>query len=180
MRSSEYNWQYTGDVSPEEYGGKWFRRVGKRVYQVIELTNMDEACGPDNHGSDRYVVELSLVDLNTIPQKGQTSALRCCGQENEALSDSWLAVCCFEYGCQAPLESWSGNAFGKLLRQARASAHALKQDANTLADRLEQPVNKIGSTAREYMNGDINSAILRGLERGDRNAEILAKMGVLR
>ncbi len=169
-------WQYTGDVSPESYGGKWFRRVGHGAYQVIELTNMDEACGRDNEGHDTYCVELSLVDLNEIPDAEQQCAIRSCGMENEILSHAWLAVACYEYGCKAPLESWSGNAYGKLLRQARSMAHALKRDAAALAERMERPVNRLGSTAEEYMRGDLDSAMMRGVASGDPTAELIAKI----
>lgn len=169
-------WQYTGDVSPEEYGGKWFRCVGARTYQFIELTNMDEACGRDNEGRPTYVVELSLVDLNAIPEDSQTSALECCGQEDETLEDAWLAVCCYEYGCKAPLESWEGNGFSKLLRAARSEAHKLARDASELADRMERKVNRLGSTAAEYMAGDITSAMLRGVAEGNPEAELMLKL----
>ncbi len=174
-------WQYTGDVSPESYGGKWFRHVSPGVYQVIELTNMDEACGRDNEGSDTYVVELSLVDLASIDTATQASAMHSCGPDDESeLTDDWRAVVCYEYGCKAPLDSWSGNAYSKLLKIARSEAHKLTRDAAELAKRMEKPVNAIGSTAAEFMVGDIQSAILRGLAEGDPKAEIMAKMGMLR
>lgn len=44
---------------------------------------------------------------------------------------------------------------------------------------MSKEVNKIGSTAEEFQAGDINAAILRGLATGDKNAEIMAKMGML-
>ncbi len=170
-------WAYTGDVSPEDYGGKWYRRVAPGTYQVIELTNMDDACGRDNEGHDPYVVELSLVDLTTIPLDVQHSAMRSCGID-EVIPQDHLAIVCYEHGCKAPLESWSGRAWSKLLRAARSEAHALARDASALAERMDRPVNAIGSTATEYMHGDVTSAILRGVAVGDPAAELMLRMGV--
>lgn len=120
-------WQYAGDVGPEDHGGKWFRRTTGRQYQVIELTNMDEACGRDNEGHPTYLVELSLVDLDAIDASTLASAVRSCGpdpSEADELTDAWRAVICHDYGCAAPLESWEGDAWGRLIRLARGAARA--------------------------------------------------------
>lgn len=173
------NWQYTGDVNPQGHGGKWFRRTTGRQYQVIELTNMDDACGRDNEGRPTYVVELSLVDLDAIGTEQQAQALRSCGPDDgEELPDAWLAVVCYEYGCKAPLESWEGNGSTRMLRDARRAAHALKLDSAELEERMERSVNRIGSTAREYMTGDLDSAMWRGVSNADPNAELMAKLGM--
>lgn len=173
-------WQFAGDVSWSDYGGKWFRRTTGRRFQVIELTNMNDAVGErDNEGYDTYVVGLSLVDLDAISADQQASAIRSCGPDDAAeLTDAWRAVVCYEFGCKAPLDSWSGNGYSKLLRAARSAAHALKRDALALTERLSRPVNKIGSTAAEYMIGDIRSAVLRGVSEGNPAAELMLKLGV--
>ena len=41
---------------------------------------------------------------------------------------------------------------------------------------LEKPVNRIGSSAREFMTGDFTSAMQRGCESGDPSARLMAKM----
>ncbi len=41
---------------------------------------------------------------------------------------------------------------------------------------MDRPVNKIGSTAREYARGDTNSALMRGLAKDDKTSEIIAVM----
>lgn len=187
MKDKSKQWNYTGDVSPESYGGKWYRRTHDRVWQVIELTNMDDACGHDNEGHDTYVVELSLVDLDAIPIAHQERAWECCGYElpttgsdheiDNTLRTEMTAIACYEYGCKAPLESWSGNGYTKLLRLARSAAKQLLDEAS-LQERMTRTVNKIGSTAREYMTGDLSSAILRGVSEGDPTAELMLKLGV--
>lgn len=158
-----------------DYGGKNFRQSGNRQFQVVELINMDEACGRDNEGQPKYIVELRLVDLAAISEATLKSALDSCGWEKMDQSDLCLAECCDSYGAHAPLESFSGNNAHKLLRQAYKAANALL-DESALEEQLERPVNKIGSSAREFMNGDFMSAIQRGCESGNQDARIMAKM----
>ncbi len=172
-------WTYSGDVNWNDYGGKWFRHTTGKQYQVIEFTNMNEACERDNDGHDPYVVELSLVDLDVISTEQQKSALRSCGPGDDTeITEPWIALLCYEYGCRAPLESWSGGNAHKMLRAARALAHLLAKDSRELAERMDRPVNAIGSTAAEYMTGDMLSGILRGVAEGDPKAELMLKIGV--
>lgn len=173
-------WQYTGDVDALSYGGKWIRETSSGVFQIIRLDNMDEACGRDNEGQSRYHVDLSVVDLNAIPAKTIEDARESCGATGEVPS-MWVAEACHSYGASALMwQDGSDNAH-KLLRAARSEAHALARDAAALAERMDRPVNKIGSTAAEMMRGDIDSAINRGLA-ADAGTEphtvatILAKM----
>jgi len=167
-------WQYSGDVNMLDYGGKNFRQTGPRQFQFVELINMDDACGRDNEGQPKYAVALHLVDLDSIPEKTIKSALECCGQE-WLENDILLAECCDSYGAHAPLENWSGNNAHKLLRLAYKAANALL-DESALEAAMERPVNKIGSSAREFMTGDIFSPLQRGCESGNQDARIMAKM----
>jgi hypothetical protein len=96
-------------------------------------------------------------------------------EKEEAPSDEILAECCDSYGCHAPLQSWQGNNARQLMRQAYRLADELTDSAK-LETRLERPVNKIGSTAREFMAGDFNSAMARGCESSDPTARLMAKM----
>lgn len=157
-----------------DYGGTNSRCIGKRQFQFVELINMDDACGHDNTGG-KYAVELRLVDLDAISTANIQSALGCCGQEHEQPSDEILAECCNEYGCHAPLGSWSGNNARKLMAQAYKLANELADPAK-LESALDKPVNKIGSTAREVMAGDFTTALQRGCESGNQDARIMAKM----
>lgn len=168
-------WQYSGDVNMLDYGGKNIRCSGNRQFQIVELINMDEACGRDNEGQPKYVVELRLVDLNALSADTIKSAKQFWGQEADEMPDAMLAECCDSYGAHAPLESFSGNNAHKLLRQAYKAANELLDESN-LESALEKPVNKIGSSAREFMNGDFTSAMVRGCESGNVDARIMAKM----
>lgn len=176
MKSTQ--WHTFGDINPNEYGGGFWRLVSDRAFQFIELTNMDEACGSDNEGQPRYVVELSMVDLKAIPQSELDAAVRSCGTETEAskASDPDMAYTVWQYGLRAPLGSWSGNNAHKLLRAAKSRAHELRNDAAELAEQMAAPVNAIGSTAAEFMRGDINAAMARGIQEGRTDARIMGKM----
>jgi hypothetical protein len=96
-------------------------------------------------------------------------------EQEQSLTDGALAECCDSYGVHAPLGSWQGNNARNLLRQAYRLANELL-DGEALESQLEKPVNKIGSTAREFMAGDIFSALQRGVESGKPDARIMAKM----
>lgn len=176
-------WQYTGDVNMLDYGGKNFRRSGKRQFQFVELINMDEACGRDNRGQPKYHVELRLVDLDAVPAKEQQRAMESCGYktklDNEGddipPDDLFLAEMCDSHGVHAPLGQWNGNNARAMLRTAYREAQCLLEP-DALERKLDQPVNKIGSTAREFMAGDTFSAVQRGCESGDPSARIMAKM----
>lgn len=177
-------WVCVGDVDPAGYGARWFRAVSVPsenrfgLWQVIELTNMDEACGRDNEGRSRYVVELSEVCLYEIdPRDGA----QCCGLDltDRDLPAGAIVEACHSYGARAPMGSWEGNNAWALLREARAEAN--RQDARNGANiyrgmMLARPVNAIGSTAQEYMRGDIYSPIARGVAAGDPKAGLMAKL----
>jgi hypothetical protein len=176
----------TGDVNWQTYGGKWYRKASEGQYHIIELTNMDECCGRDNEGQPTYCVDLSLIDLTEIPVDAMTSALCSCGLEDRPLNlnawDTWtendrlmLVECLHSYGTKAPLWQDSGNAYAPLLQQARAESHALDND-EAMTAALDRPVNRLGSTAAEFMRGDLDSALLRGLIAGNQEARLVAKI----
>jgi hypothetical protein len=138
-------------------------RIG--LFQFIEVIDMDDACGSDNEGHPRYVCELSEVFL---PECDVRAAKDCCGwddaRDGSECVPLHLAEMCFQYGAKAPMGSWSGNGIDRLLRAARKEANQLdaRNGVNILrAMKLNMPVNAIGSTALEYMRGDINAALTR-------------------
>lgn len=176
-------WLYSGDVDTLEYGGKWYRDVSipeenrHGLWQFIEITNMDEACGRDNEGRPTYVVEFSEVNLQTADVE---RAWESCGWNSEGPHEPCeMAEACHSYGCKAPLGSWEGNSAGKLLQQAKREASDLDPRNGSNIGRvlaLKRPVNAIGSTAEEYSQGNIEPAIRRGLARGDAKAQLMAKL----
>src|SRR6185437_2113302 len=74
-----------------------------------------------------------------------------------------LVEACVSYGHAQPLDSSSGNTRPANVRaNARRIAESLMRDMVKLESALDRPVNRIGSTAREYGRGDINAALFRG------------------
>lgn len=145
----------SGDVNYVDYGGTWYRRVGKGRYHVMELMNWQEVCGSDAP-PERYNVALSEVDLLAMTPTMRMDALRSCGLEGE---DSELAVLAahYQYGHKAPLGQWDGNNYLELMKEARTLSAEL-DDPRVHERYMQRPVNAIGSTAREYMQGDLSSA----------------------
>ena len=182
----------TGDVNFTDYGGKWWRSVGDRRFHVLELSNMDDLCGKDNAGQPPYLLELTEVDLDTADLEG---ALRSCGfvQRDGAIVneydgaivaegkdvDAVLVEAVHGYGQKAPLHSVASRNWRRAFAEARRESYLLTKDAERYERVMERPVNRIGSTAREYQAGDIDSAILRGLDEGRPEAELMARIGML-
>jgi hypothetical protein len=180
-------------VREDDTNYKEVRKVGPRQYQFITMTDMVDACGRDASKDEPFVWELYLVDLDVIPRDVQESAAKCCdldswfpphiGEGHEKLDDTLrremaVAECCHDYGAKAPLGMWSGKSGvkgGKLHREARREASQLLAP-KALAKAMARPVNGIGSTATEFMAGDIFSAMQRGAESGDPKARLMAKV----
>ncbi len=157
-------------------GGKYVRRVGTGRYHIIEWTDMDDACGSDNEGHPRYVVELSEVDVTATPAETLQSAIESCGWEGIPDNPEAQAETLHSYGARAPLHSGSGNNLRKIMRKARAASLELTEDPDVYDEAMSRPVNALGSTAREFMQGDINSAMVRGIQQGDASEETLDRV----
>lgn len=86
-----------GDVNWLDYGGKWVSQKlnnGEFDYWlVLELTNMDDACGRDNEGKDRYNVSLSCVSPGEAGPENIAKAKNCCGWEDGAPSLPQVSRC---------------------------------------------------------------------------------------
>ncbi len=175
----------TGDINWSDYGGKFWRRVAKGAgptegrFHVIEVINWNEH---ENDPEWTYHVELSEVDLDATSDKQLDDALRSCYGEADALSvegDPNAAQIKVEalhgYGSRAPLWDRSGNNINKLMKEARAESARL-DDPAAHEEAMNRPVNKLGSTAREYAQGDIYSAMTRGVSKGEASAKLMAKI----
>lgn len=186
-----------GDVSWEDYGGRWAKRARDGSWYMIEFTNMYDACGERDCKRDRqdqYVCEVSRVDLAdlsdaTIKSSLDCAGLRClamgiCNDRGDCIApvvdtqryERVLVEACASYGAKQPLESFSGRVRPANVRaNARRAAEALMRDAKALAVKLDAPVNKLGATAREYARGEIMPALER-LPEGDATKRIFSKM----
>lgn len=164
----------TGDVNFSEYGGKWYRKGPTGTYHIIELINMWEATGEVNQ--DKYVVELSEIDLSRVPQKTVKDALTCCGIESWTAGELTTVEAISSYMGGAPMGQWHGGNYRQLLSEAKRESRRLERDHVYHASQMQRPVNRLGSTAVEYAAGDLNSALVRGIAAGDKSARIIGKM----
>ncbi len=140
--------------------------LGGRKYLVLEILASETW---KNGG--KFWVQLDLVDLDEVSADIVRSAKDCYGCEDEAPEELALVEMLHGYGAKAPL--FSAQAVGRVVARRLGRSEARKLDIDEAMDR---PVNKIGSTAREYMNGDFKSAVYRGIQEGRQDARIMAKM----
>lgn len=157
------------------------RRIEGSQFHFISVTDMDDACGKDNEGRPRYLVELCEVDLDAIPSTTIEAAKKCCGltppfnrQENP--SDLAIAEACLQYGAKAILFSQDTNSRVRGIRAASKESYILQKDIDKHTTAMNRVVNQLGSTAREFMQGDLDSATIRGIVAKNSKAELCAKM----
>jgi len=176
-------WHFlTGDVNWSTYSGSWYRHISGRQYHVIELINLIDAMGDDAECT--YDVSLKLIDLDTVPEKELDDALSSMGLDDETFArvfegddaDIGFVEALASYGLFAPMGEWGGNNRRILMRQAKSESGRLANDSNYLQSQLARPVNRLGSTALEFSTGDMDSALIRGIEAGDKIARIMGKM----
>lgn len=160
------------DVCWEEHGGTWARKAQDGSWYVIRFENMAEHLGEQElkeSGIDRYEASLKRVDFSEIPSSEIEAAIRSCGPDQDWLQEQpaettemvmvWSLV---SYGLGQPLSEHTDPSYpNRAMAAARRSAEEFIADSESLESALERPVNKIGSTAREFGRGDIHSAMER-------------------
>ena len=170
-----------GDVNWEDYGGKWGRKDpnNSSVFYVIRHDNMIEAMGErdvEESGIDTHISQVCRVDLTEVPQKEIDSALESCGpdfdywpQPISAEDREWAIVeSLVDYGCGAPMGEHSHPYRADVARaSARREVEELIADSDKCEAMLDRPVNRIGSTARDFGRGDV----MAGLDRYTRAKE---------
>ena len=63
-----------------------------------------------------------------------------------------------------------------MCRAARREANEVMGDSEAMETAMGRTVNRMDSTALEFMTGDLDSALSRGLAQGNRDASIMAQM----
>jgi hypothetical protein len=179
-----------GDVSWEDYDGVWGKRVvvpavppkpetGERgskervLWFVLRFENMEDCDSKAVERGElaRYIASVVLVDLAAIPADDMARALggivfdapEGLSPEQAALQEEMCKVdALVSYGVYAPLADKSrSNLPHYLLGEVIKDAQRLIANPCELDAALDQPVNKIGTTAREMGQGKV----LAGLER---------------
>jgi hypothetical protein len=151
----------TGDCNWSDYGGKFYRKVGIKRFHIMDVINWIEATGDDS--GFKYRVSLSEVDLRALPVNQLERAKRSCGWETEPpefFTEKLTLDMVHSYMGGVPLGEYMGNNLNKLMKQARATSADL-DDPDQYETAMNRVVNGIGSTAREYGQGDFNSAMVR-------------------
>lgn len=143
------------------------------TFLFLTLFDLWEATGEEE--GDRHHADVSLVDLDAIPAREKEQALKSYGWDGP-LDPLAMAECLHSYGCKAPLFSTSGGNRREVHREARRSAREFARDTGALDAAMDRPVNAIGSTAAEFMSGDILAGLARGVHAGRPEARTLAKM----
>lgn len=161
----------------------WARKAKDGAWFVLCFTDLLDAGGKDFKDTP-FECDARRVHLKELPAAEVDRALNSCGwrwqkddEGNTILvndqGDSMQAgtrlelaavEMCVQYGLGAPLYSATGKRYDRVRAEARREAESLLRDATALERALDRPVNAIGSTAREYGNGDITSALHRGKE----------------
>ena len=172
----------TGNLDYLTYGAKWFRLIPEtREYHILELINWEDSCGEAEakQVGSTYCMDLSIVDLDMIDTAHLESALECYGVslDQDGMTDEWRAEAYHGYGLRAPIDSANTSNFHRTFRNLARQSREISRDASTKRKSMQRPVNKIGSTAAEYMCGDLNAALVRGIMKEDPTAMLLAKIG---
>lgn len=137
----------TGDVNWLDYGGKWYRKVGKRHYHVIEFINWSEMVGEADAKEigSKYSVQLSSVAFDDHqgdrksalhssglrdggPARDEINCLVTDGGEAFRHTDPVAALMVLEafhsYGCKVVLLDVNGSNARKLLTAAKRESRS--------------------------------------------------------
>lgn len=188
----EYRWADIGsDASWEDYHGMWARRVAETRYHVLKYINWEDACGgdgPEDGNGKPYFGHMDLVEVDIADTLQRDAALRSYGwtlKAGEVINDydgehvGGALVCVYamaSYGAYAPLWSSSGHSARELMRRGARESITLVEDDALYEARMEEPVNDLGSTVREYARGETMAPVLRGIAEGNPAAELALKM----
>lgn len=168
----------TGDVNWLEYGAKWISQEldsGEFAYWlVMELTNMDEACGRDNKGQPKYYVCVSAVSPQEAGEEGRAKALDSFGAEEDEVCQEMLVEALHSYGISSPV--WQGNGNNSKLLMREAKRQAQQCGVERFAESMGKTVNLIGSTGMEFLRGDITGGLARTIASGTPERALLGKL----
>jgi len=186
----------SGDTCWEDYGGTWYRKIDESRFQVVSIFNWEDAVGEREAEEVGETHHLSLNELDlSLPDDCTKSALDYCGyykDEDGAIVSSCgdiiaeaddkktiaLVMCeaMNSAGVRAELASWNGSDLHELFKNAADESQALAGDEEYFESRMNSPGNRLRSTHREMMEGDIHSGMMRGVAKGDPKAQLFAKI----
>lgn len=166
----------SGDVNWMDYGGKWISQKLNNgdfdYFLVLELLNMDDACGRDNEGQPKYHVCVAAVSPHEAGEPNVEKALE--GYGDFDVDDVMKVEALHTYGISAPVYQKAGNNALKLMKEARKEAQF--RGGMLFGFSLDKSVNKIGTTGWEALRGDMDSALRRTIASGTIEGNILKKI----
>lgn len=143
------------DVNWSQYGGRWARHIEGTRYHVIRFEN----CKEWGDGATGYHCDLQEV---TIDNPQLDAAYSCVGLHAEEVAehgsparDLMKVEALSSYGAYSPLwQQASANSWA-LLRAAKRESRLLQGNQDEYEDRMDRPVNAIGTSARDYGLGKL-------------------------
>lgn len=163
-----------GDVHWVDHGGKFYRLVERGLtpaggrFHIMEIMRWPEN---EEHLTGKYNVSLAEVDLDTMTDDQLRGAMSFVGIDDldEIESDPKIQALIkldafHSYGNKAPLWDQSGNNYRELMAEARRQSAAL-DDPRAHEQRMLRPVNALGATAREFMQGDLHQSAVKRFEK---------------
>ena len=183
------NWiDLCSDVNWEDYYGMWGRKAKDGSWYILRWNNLIDAMG-EREAPCKYQCDVLRVFLPDIASRHFISALESYSykliswssddngeytfvvredHEDKKWNEARMIECLVQYGTSSPLESFDGDHYPLRIRaQARRAAESYMKDSDALDKALDRPVNKLGSTARDFGRGDS----LAGLRRYENNGE---------
>lgn len=147
---SKKGWIDVGsDINWEKYGGIWAKKAENKQWYFVE------------YYTDGWVgASLSLVDLGGKTLKQIQEALNFIGNQDSD-NELEIAYALHAYGIKAPIDDFEGNRAIVDRAKAFRFAEYMMRDEKELEKKLRRKVNKIGSTATDFMDGNP----LAGLKR---------------
>jgi len=133
------------------------RHVYRRRFHFVEITDWWEVEGKEY--KPHYTVELSEVDILQLSDETIKTAIASTGmhfEDGTRPRDFELAEILFSYGNKALLWQWSGPVRWRLERTAKRVSEYFQADQAALDFFMARPVNKLGTSALDYMKGNIN------------------------
>lgn len=165
----------------EDYDAWYVRRLEGRRYHFMQLLDLVEACGESEakEMGGKYNVDLHEIDLDLVPKDQIKGVMDSIGWDEATMKNMSEAVVATEvgrYGYGAPLYSETGSNREQLLKNCRHESARLQADRAAYEEAMNKPVNAIGSTAREFGQGDLRSALFRGIQEDTPEARIIGKI----
>lgn len=173
------------DVSWEDYGGVWAYKTKDGAWYVVQFDNLVDSGGREFEDMP-FEVRVKRLDFKDLSEKNLLGALAYTGcpaeysEENSSSLEEYelrRLDACISYGLGAPLYEETASVHPVQLRaRGRKYVESLMRDSDLLESRMSRTVNRLGSTAREFGVGDLDSALNRRAATPDTESIVMRKI----